>query len=142
MNLALAKSGDPEQAAARFAAAEREFRFVMEQSEIETTQLRARYFLAYSEYELGKYSEALEVIAPLITLLADKSTDAAYADAYVLEALCRLKLKEYRSRREKRRPRIWHRFRKGNSLRRLWGSVRGPLPTWETRPPPLLITRN
>ncbi|TWU06800.1 tol-pal system protein YbgF [Symmachiella macrocystis] len=95
INLALAKTGDPKQTAERFAAAEQEFRTVMQESEIETTQLRARYFLAYTMYELGKYQQALEVIAPLTAQLNKNPTDTAYVDAYVLDALCHLKLKEY-----------------------------------------------
>ncbi len=95
--LAMARTVEAEQAAQYFSRAEKEFREVMENSTIEATQHRARYFLAFSAHELGKHEEALRVIEPLTRALnaGEESADETYLDAYVLQALCQFKLEQF-----------------------------------------------
>jgi len=99
LQLAQSRTVKGEEAAKRLTAASEDFRWVLENSEIGSTQLRARYFLAYCSYELAKYEEALKVIEPLVEQLKaatdEEGDEGSYVDAYVLEALCRLKLKQY-----------------------------------------------
>ncbi len=97
--LATARQKKGEDAAALFEQASQQFREVMQESTIEATQRRARYFLAYAAHELGNVKDALTVIQELTAALdpQSESADETYLDAYVLQALCQFKLEDYES---------------------------------------------
>lgn len=99
LNLTQGRGAEKEQAAKFYQSATKQFRGVMEQSKIKATKTRAGYFLAFSEYELGRYSEALAVITPVVeeSVAAEQASDSTYVDAHVLQALCLLKLDQYKA---------------------------------------------